>query len=182
MASWSTSIENSKKYFVLTLILFVAGIIFCVFLYLSAKYNEWKLVSLREDASQLQQQNANFFLDPKFEKFSLVKNLEANNPQMPWSEHIEKVSEIIDGVKELSAWSDNIKLEEFQISLENLSLKGSVSNLRILYHMPYGRLSLIERFESLDFLKDIAIQTYDKKTWDLGFSFVLTAKVENNYD
>ena len=158
---------------------------YCAYLYAYAKIGERSLVALKEESSKLQEQNAAFFQDPLFEKFSLAKKLENENYQMPWSDHIEKVSKILEDVSDVGEWSYNIVLEDFQISLESISLKGSVSSLRVLYNMSNNanaKKPLLERFQELEFLKDIAIQTYDKKDWELWYSFVLTAKVENNYD
>ncbi|MBQ7074627.1 hypothetical protein IJM86_06385 [bacterium] len=163
----------------------IIGLGYCAYLYGYATIGERSLVALREESSQLQQQNATFFQDPLFEKFSFSKKLENENFQMPWSDHIEKVSRILEDITDVGTGSYNIILEDFQISLESISLKGSVSSLRVLYNMSNNanaKKPLLQRFQELEFLKDIAIQTYDKKNGELGYSFVLTAKVENNYD
>jgi hypothetical protein len=55
-----------------------------------------------------------------------------------------------------------------------------VTNLRILYQWANGQTGLITKFEELDFLENISIKTYEKSSDNLGYEFVLTAKVINN--
>jgi hypothetical protein len=102
---------------------------------------------------------------------------------MPWSDHIQAVIDIFDAVLNVdTAESKNIILSDFKISLEEISIRGYVSDLRILYHAPENakNVALIERFEQLDFLEDISIKTYQKAENQIGYDFVLTAKVIND--
>jgi hypothetical protein len=113
----------------------------------------------------------------------LVKKLENENGQMPWSDHIQAVMNIFDAVLNVDTTETrNIVLSDFSISLEEISVRGYVSNLRILYYSPTSapNTSLIERFEGLDFLSDISIKNYEKAEDDIGYNFVLTAKVIND--
>ncbi|MDR2415421.1 MAG: hypothetical protein LBD75_02155 [Candidatus Peribacteria bacterium] len=109
--------------------------------------------------------------------------MEQENAQMPWSDHIQAVMHIFDAVLGVDvAETRNIVLSDFSISLEEISVKGYVSNLRILYNSPSSapNTSLIERFEKLDFLSDISIKNYEKAEDGIGYNFVLTAKVIND--
>jgi hypothetical protein len=64
--------------------------------------------------------------------------------------------------------------------LENISLDGYVTNLRLLYQWANWNPWLISRFEELDFLDNISIKTYEKSEWELWYQFTLTANVINN--
>lgn len=131
----------------------------------------------------LQQEISAFSAIPGFDKLQLVENMENANYQMPRSDHIQAVMEIFDAILGVdSAESQNIVLSDFKISLEEISVNGYVSNLRILYNSPdpSKKTALIERFEQLDFLENISIKTYQKSTDNLGYDFVLTAKVVNH--
>ena len=179
--SW---IENSKRVFRVAFILLLAGIAYCIFLFVCTKIWNKEIESLRNEVSQLQQKNRAFFDSPDFEKFAFVKQMEEENVQIPWSEHIAAVSQIFDSIEDVEGDSYNIKLSDFKISLDSIGLRWFVTNLKILYNVPENasKASLIQRFQDLWFLHDIGIQMYDKASWWIWFDFVLTAKVENNYD
>ena len=101
---------------------------------------------------------------------------------MPWAERINKVIEMLTELKNLTPSSnETIVLSDFKVSLESISLRGKVSSLLLLYYSNPEKniISLIDRFEKLDFIKDIHIQTYNKGT-DNAFDFVLEAKVTDN--
>ena len=132
---------------------------------------------------QIQQEISIFSDIPGFDKLQLVKNMEQNHYQMLWSDRIQAVIEIFDTILEVdTVESRNIILSDFKISLEEISLNGYVSNLRILYDSPdpETKTALIDRFEQLDFLKEISIRTYERSDDSLGYNFVLTAKVVND--
>lgn len=180
----SAWLSNSKKIFILSLLLFAAGIWYCVYLFLYTQIWNKMMAGLEEEVKQLEQKSQSFYASPDFEKFSFAKKIEDESMQMPRSDHIEAVSEIFDSVVDVEWDSYNIELSDFKISLDQISLRGFVTNLKILYNAPEKskKPSLIQRFQDLGFLHDIAIQTYDQAQGGIGYDFVLTAKVENNYD
>lgn len=77
--------------------------------------------------------------------------------------------------------SETISLSDFKVTLEGISLRGKVSSLLLLYYSNPGKniVSLLDRFEQLDFITDIKIKTYNKGE-DNTFGFVLEAKVIND--
>ncbi|MBU0627008.1 hypothetical protein KKG31_06565 [Patescibacteria group bacterium] len=84
---------------------------------------------------------------------------------MPWADRISKVIEMLNELKNITSnQSETIALSDFKVSLENISLKGKVSSLLLLYYSNPERniISLIDRFEKLDFIDDIHIQSYDR--------------------
>lgn len=131
---------------------------------------------------------ANFSEKPGFDKLHYVKDLESNNKMMPWSDHVAKIMAIFDELLAVdNSDTFNISFSDFQISLDSIRLRWYVTSLRLLYKWAWSstiqesaKPALIEKFEALDFLNDIAIKTYEKSSDDFGYEFVLTAKVVNN--
>ncbi len=84
---------------------------------------------------------------------------------MPWADRISKVITMLNELKNLTSnQSETIALSDFKVSLDSISLKGNVSSLLLLYYSDPARkiVSLIDRFETLDFIDDIQIQSYDR--------------------
>ncbi|MEI8090974.1 MAG: hypothetical protein WCG98_01675 [bacterium] len=107
--------------------------------------------------------------------------LETQQSNTPWSEHISQVIAMLEDIKGVqSNGNDSIVLSDFKVSLDKISLKGKVSNLKVLYTTTDGATSLFDRFSQLDFIQDIRVQTYDR-VGDAGyFSFVLEANIVDN--
>ena len=97
-------------------------------------------------------------------------------------ERIEKISEILDDLRNID--EDNldstIELSDFNVSLEELSLRGVVSSLKDLYYTnASGRIkAVLDSFESLDFIEKMTIKEYQKV--DEWFEFILYANIINN--
>lgn len=137
--------------------------------------------SIANQEAVLAQQNAqldSYMSLTGYEKIMGIKHLEETVKTMPWFQHIPKVIAILDEVKSLdSASTDSIVLSDFKVSLDELSVKGKVSNLKLLYYTSPNSsyTSLFDKFASLDFIRDMKVKTY-AKAGDY-FEFVLTAKV-----
>lgn len=115
-------------------------------------------------------------------KLRAIRELEAETNTMPWADRISKVITMLNELKKLTSnQSETIALSDFKVSLETISLKWKVSSLLLLYYSDPARkiVSLIDRFETLDFIDNIQIQSYDR--WeDSKFSFVLEANVTDD--
>lgn len=112
-----------------------------------------------------------------------MKILEEKQIAMPRSDHITKVIAMLEDLKNIdTSSSDTIVLSDFNVSLDKITLKGQVSNLLLLYYSneAKGIRSLIDRFSSLDFVKNIRIQTYDRVGDNNYYEFVLDANVIND--
>lgn len=119
-----------------------------------------------------------------FSQLETTRYLQDTLRQMPRSQHIPKVIGIVDALESLDGadgWS--IQLSDFKVSLEKISLRGTVSNLLLLYYSSpeRGFVSLLDRFSQLDFIKDMRVQNYTKST-DGNYEFVLQANVINDAD
>jgi len=184
MAKHAMKTLSSKNLFLLLLLVLIGGVVWYVYLFVDTVITKRLIV---HDQKQVAQQKAAIeaFSDiPGFDKLQFVVDLERNNYQMPWSNHIEAVMWIFDAILGVDTEESNvnISLTDFKISLEEISLRGRVSNLRILYDnsLNSNKLALITRFEQLDFLRDISIRTYQRTEDIPGYDFVLTAKVIND--
>lgn len=118
-----------------------------------------------------------------YNKLQAVKILEEKQITMPRSDYITKVIQMLEDIKQVDTSStDSIILSDFNVSLDKITLKGQVSNLLLLYYSNTnkGIISLIDRFSSLDFVKNIRIQTYDRVSESNFYEFILEANVIND--
>lgn len=126
---------------------------------------------------------ASYKLLTGYNKLQAVKSLETQQADIPRSDHINKVIQMLENLKSVQGGStDTIVLSDFKVDLNKISLKGQVSSLLLLYYSNPQKniVSLLDRFSQLDFIKDIRIQTYDKMADTGGFEFVLEANVVND--
>ncbi len=118
-----------------------------------------------------------------YNKLQAVKILESKQTSMPWSDHITKVIAMLEDIKNVNTNSTGVvTLSDFNVSLDKITLKGQVSNLLFLYYSnpEKGIHSLMDKFSSLDFVKNIRIQTYDRVGDNNYYEFVLEANVIND--
>ena len=177
---WFTS--KRKIYFkVLLVLLFLViwGIGYLkVDIYLTEKKITEQQIQLDEQNKQLDaSQNITLY-----NKLLAVREIEKNIKTMPRSEHIPKVIDILENIKSVDTDNnETIVLSDFKVSLDEISLKWSVTNLILLYYSSEKKnfVSLLDRFTQLSFIKDIRIQTYDKVA-EKNYEFFLQAKVIND--
>lgn len=174
---------NYKRRCFLLLVIFLASIGWRWYLKASNLILEKSISSVNEKIQRQKSTLANFSNIPGYDKLQYVQDLESSNVSRLWSDRINKIMEIFGEILDVDK-SDtrNIKFSDFRISLEEISLHGHVSSLRILYQWSSNnnKKPLIEMFEDLDFLDNISIQRYDKSSEERGYEFILTANVINN--
>ena len=71
--------------------------------------------------------------DKTFQQYLQVQALESQKTQIPWSQYIHKILEILESIKSVESGRGGVELSDFKVDLNELSLNGVVSNLRILY-------------------------------------------------
>lgn len=172
-----------KIYFQILLVIlgisFVAFVYIKVDMFLTNQSIKDKLDVLSGQTQQLE----SYKLLTGYNKLQAVKILEEKQVTMPWSDHITKVIAMLEDLKKVdTSTSDTIVLSDFNVSIDKITLKWQVSNLLLLYYSnaPKGIRSLIDRFSSLDFVKNIRIQTYDRVGDNNYYEFVLEANVVND--
>ena len=117
-----------------------------------------------------------------YKKFLAVKSLEDRTAWMLWYERIEKISEILEDLRNMNneEWESTLVLSDFYVSLEEISLRWIVSSLKELYYTSasWKMKAVFDRFESLDFIDKMTIKQYSNVgDW---FEFTLFANVINN--
>lgn len=113
-----------------------------------------------------------------FNKLLAVKQLESSTTSMTWTNHIQKILDMLANLKNIDQVNgDSIVLSDFNVTLDRISVRGRVSNLLLLYYTSptKGITSLIDRFLQLDFVEKMKIKNYTK-AGDY-FEFVLEANV-----
>ena len=181
MATQKQKTTNYKQIFWLVLLVFLGLLARWGYLKFSEIALKKSIASVQEKVQQEQARLASFSDNPWFDKLQYVKEMEANNNMMPWSDHVNAIMAIFDELLAVDR-SDtfNITFSDFEITLTSIRLHGYVTNLRILYQWANWQVGLITKFEELDFLDNISIRTYEKSSDNLGYEFVLTANVINN--
>lgn len=119
--------------------------------------------------------------DQKFQHYLQIDRLEHQHSQIPRSDYVHKILEILDSIKAVEVGRGGVELSDFKVDLNQLSLNGVVSNLRILYGNKEGSGGLIDKFNQLDFLSEISIRKYEKSDEnERSFQFTLSANVINH--
>ena len=181
MATQKQKTTNYKQIFWLVLVVFLGLLARWGYLKVSEITLKKSIASVQEKVRQEQTRLASFSDNPWFDKLQYVKDMEANNNMMPWSDHVNAIMSIFDELLAVDrADTFNITFSDFEITLTSIRLHGYVTNLRILYQWANWQAGLITKFEELDFLENISIKTYEKSSDNLGYEFVLTANVINN--
>ena len=146
----------------LEVLIFVWGKIFVL-------VQQHKIDNKKAEIQQQEQQLATFESAVEYDRFLAIKDLEDRSIDMPWFEHIPKILAMFQDLRNLDSSSSNmIKLSDFFVSLEEISLKWSISSLKALYYNPesWTFKALLDRFEDLDFIKDMRIKSYQR--WMIG--------------
>jgi len=163
----------------LSMVLFVVLIAVCVYLQVSIFLTKQQISKQQDILTQKNQELEQMLSNQTFTKLETTRYLSQTLRQMPWSVHIPKVISIVDALQSLDGGDNgSIQLSDFKVSLDKISLRGTVSNLLLLYYSApeRGFLSLLDRFAELDFIQDMRVQNYNKST-DGTFEFVLQANV-----
>ena len=181
MATRQQKTTNYKQIFWCALLIFLISLWRWGYLKISNVYMKYDIERVQKKIVKKEAELKSFSEEPGYDKLQYVKNLEASNKMMPWSDHINAIMAIFGDLLDVDK-SDtfNIEFSNFEISLEKIKLDGHVVNLSILYRWANSNTGLITRFEELDFLDNISIKTYEKSEWELWYDFTLTANVINN--
>lgn len=177
--SWAVYRNVRYKLSRLSVVLFVVVIAVCMYLQASIFLLKQQVNKQQDILTQKNQELEQMLSNQTFTKLETTRYLSQTLRQMPWSIHIPKVISIVDALQSLDGGdSGSIQLSDFKVSLDKISLRGTVSNLLLLYYSApeRGFLSLLDRFAQLDFIKDMRVQNYSKST-DWTFEFVLQANV-----
>lgn len=175
-------ISKSQKLFKLSLGILVLVTLFFVGVLLLNLGQAAKIQTMEKKIAKKEAQLEEYEASEGYKKFLAVKSLESKTSWLYRYERIEKISEILDDLRNIDDenWESTIQLSDFNVSLEELSLRGTVSSLKDLYYTnaSWKIKAVLDRFESLDFIEKMTIKEYQKV--DEWFEFVLYANVINN--
>ena len=175
-------ISKSQKLFRLSLWVLILAVLVLVWLKCFNLYKNVELNHINTKVSEKQAQIEEEEASEWYKKFLAVKSLEEWDANMSRHDRIEKISEILEDLKNVWEWEEytTIELSDFNVSLEEISLKWVVSSLRDLYYsnVSWKMKAVLDRFESLDFIDKMVIKEYNRV--DNGFEFSLYANVINN--
>ena len=177
--SKATKAWKTRYYLLLTIFIWWLGALgyFYGFSYLQ----EQTIAAKEQEIQNEQKKIENFYQNTGLKEFLAVKKLETTRNHLPRSDHIEKILSILSKVKHVEEGRGNILLSDFKINLQELSLNGIVGNLKALYLAPGGSgFSVLDEFNQLEFLSDIAVRNYERNEDTRWFKFTLSAKVIND--
>ncbi len=89
--------------------------------------------------------------------------------QQGWGDRLSRIIMVFEDLQKL--WWDAVTFSDFSLDFSSLRLKWTVSDLKVVYWSGW----VVDKFNSLEFIKDITITDY-KKT-DYGFAFSLVAQI-----
>lgn len=160
----------------ISILAIVGFIYFKVDIYLTNQ----KIAINKDVIAQQDEELAQFSNNSGYARFLYAQKLDLEIDAMNWSDRINKVADMLDDLRRVDgSQSETIELSDFVVGLDKISLRGTVSNLALLYYNSNsGYKSLLDRFEELDFIRDMEIKTYEKKDWN--YEFVLEANVIND--
>ena len=177
----SRETQSRKWYYRLLLILIILGGLARAGLWGYKWYLEKQSLALDTQISSKNSEIQKILEDKTFQQYLQVQSLESQKTQIPWSQYIHKILEILESIKSVESGRGGVELSDFKVDLNELSLNGVVSNLRILYGNRQWSWGLIDSFNQLDFLTDISIKNYEKaEEGQRSFKFTLSAKVQTN--
>jgi len=175
--------SKRKNYFQILLVIFGLSLVAFGYLKVDMFLMNQNIADKRVMVEEQTKELDSYKLLTGYNKLQAVKILEEKQVTMPRSEYITKVIAMLEDIKQVdTSTTDTIALSDFNVSMDKITLKGQVSSLLLLYYSntSKGIRSLIDRFSSLDFVKNIRIQTYDRVEESNSYEFVLEANVIND--
>ena len=151
--SLSKATKAWKTRYYLLLIIFIWWLGALGYFYGFSYLQEQTIAAKEQEIQNEQKKIENFYQNSGLKEFLAVKKLETTR----------------------------ILLSDFKINLQELSLNGIVGNLKALYLAPGGSgFSVLDEFNQLEFLSDIAVRNYERNEDTRWFKFTLSAKVIND--
>ena len=148
------------------------------FLYSAQLTTQPTINQKQAELQKLQQQIQELWGEEQYTRLELARKIVQDINTLPRSKHIPLLIDMLQELQDTNyVGSNRIQLTDFSISLDEIRLKGKVSNLVLLYQSLESRwyTSLIERFQQLEFIEQLAINKY--KAFGDGIEFVLSADV-----
>lgn len=105
-----------------------------------------------------------------YKKYMWAKTVyEITKNQQGWWDRLSRIITIFEDLQKIG-W-DAVSFSDFSLDFSSLTLKWTVADLKVVY----GSWGVVDKFNALDFAKNITITDY-KKT-DYGYAFSLIAQI-----
>ncbi len=140
------------------------------FAFVQSKRYESNLSTQQQKIAALDWDIALAMQDPQYVKYAAAKQIVATQAGSAGrGDRLSRIMSVFTTLQQL--WGSNVRFSDFAIDFSSLRLKGTVSDLKLMY----GKGGIVDQFNALEFLKDISITDY-KKAED-GYTFTLVAQV-----
>ena len=170
MASGLPKVRSGRRcIYVLSFVVFFAAIWLYAYSLAQTKYYESLSRAEQEKITVLNNDIAAAQKDERYVKFTVAKDIVAQNTLVWRWDRLSRILNVFSKLQQLG-WS-NIRFSDFSLDYESLSLKGNVTDLKLVY----WKWWVIDMFNDLEFLSEITIPSYKKS--DDWFTFSLAAKV-----
>lgn len=137
-----------------------------------------KLTKATEEATTAQQKLKEITSQDQYQKIAFAQKLYQTSKDLPWSDHIRTLIDILQEIQAIDQWGDRLELYDFQVNLDTIEISGKASSLALLYRpKKWGKEWLISKVSTLPFLDDIRIQSYQKEDEDNLYEFTLYATI-----
>ena len=179
MENWKTKKFRTtwESIFTIAIVILVIELLVLVWWRVYTIVQQQRINNWQDQLEVRQEELKTFESAVEYDRFIAIKDLETKSIDMPWFEHIPKILSMFQDLRELGNNSRNmIVLSDFFVSLEEISLRWTITSLKTLYHNTDTFKALLDRFEELDFIKDIRIKSYEK-VGSTNFEFILNANV-----
>ena len=177
----SMIVESSWRYiYGVSLSVLILWVITYGMTFLANIWLENRIKTREEQLQQVEDIIAKIGSEKAFFSYKFAENL-SSTKTTKWSDQITALISVLRKIQSNnSVWANAIQLSDFSISPTELTLKGKVSNLILLYYSSEvnNYVNLIDRFAELPFIENIAIKNYNK----VGnfYEFALDADINPN--
>ena len=170
-----------ERIFRFAITLLIIGIVLFAWLKWFSIWQQQNIKHQRQQVQEREDKLKSYESATEYDKLLAIKDLESKDLDMPWSDHIQRILDMFKDLQDLDSDSSAITLSDFNISLDEISLKWNISALKALYYNSesWTFKALLDRFESLGFIQNMRIKTYEKVD-SRNFEFILNANVVSN--
>ena len=170
MASGLPKVRSGRKWvYILSFLVFLGAVLVYGYSLAQTKYYQSLISGEQEQIAKLNSDIAAAQKDDRYVKYTVAKDIVSQNT-LAWRwDRLSRILNVFSKLQQLG-WS-NIRFSDFTLDYESLSLKWTVSDLKLVY----WKWGVIDMFNDLEFLSEITIPSYKKS--DDWFNFSLAAKV-----
>lgn len=167
-----------RSLYILWALVIIVWLIWYGFSFAANAWIDHRIASKEEELSQIKIKVDQLGTEKSFFSYNFAQSITSDG-MIKWSDHIKTLIEVLNQIQDTSYIGANaIKLSDFTISPKQITLKGKVSDLLLLYYSSPEKwfMSVIDRFTSLPFISNVKIRQYTKSS--NYYAFTLTADID----